>query len=172
MVKAESCNAVASWKSSEEKEKQAPEGITQLKLTIPLYLVNSHNLGPTKLLLQPCLRSALKSSEEQEGPSSLPGVLSATTHNTHFRTLPLLWVLRSHPNVVWGALQCSTATCRASALPQVQKPLLLRCHPRARGLSPPVELLHPDPGPATCPCWARSKMYENTFNHFFETVKK
>lgn len=28
------------------------------------------------------------------------------------------------------------------------------------------------PSPAACPCWARSKMYENTFNHFFETVKK
>lgn len=66
------------------KRSQPPATAAQLRLVIPLYLANSCTLGPTPLLLQPCLRPVLgRSWGGREGRPRFPPTPRPCLPHTH-----------------------------------------------------------------------------------------
>lgn len=127
--------------------------------------------APPNCSPRPYLRVCLgKLRGEHEGPGSTTGLLFCHTRSAAQNNSLLvpsgatLWLGRG--------LQRSRPPTGASAQLQAQAPLLLRCWQWARtsvhGCRDTKPLL---PSPAACPCWARSKMYENTLIISFKLLR-
>lgn len=123
-----------------------------------LYLANS---GPPNGSSSLPGGSASGGSTEVTQRPNFPGGLSPATHAAQLGTKSLLMSSGGHPVWLWG-LPCQQ---QPPAGPQ----------PRSRYRPPAPEMLTPSEGlcfvgtpnpysrrPAAWPCWARSKMYENT----------
>lgn len=101
----------------------------------------------------------------------VPQVASSATHAVQHRTThcscpqaPPMWLGKG--------LQSSRPPTGASAQLQAQAPLLLRCWQWARASVHGCRDTKPSlPSPAACPCWARSKMYENTLIISFKLLR-
>lgn len=130
------------------KRSQPPATAAQLRLVIPLYLANSCTLGPTQLLLQPCLRPVLgRSWGGREGRPRFPLRPCLPPHTPHLGTKSLSCVLSSLL-VFAGGRQ---GLWLAQARPQLPGHCARAAPSCGGGCRTRL------PGPAAWPCWARSK---------------